>query len=100
MVIVAGLVVSLWSAASLLVLALCGAAARGDRLDRAARRTARVEARLRACPPPAARVLPVRGARDAGPHTPASQGAVAVRRPGRPCAASARLGAQQRRTRR
>ena len=100
MVYVAGLVLSVWSAASLLVLALCGAAARGDRLDRAARRTARVEARLRACPAPAVHTVPARGGRDAGPHTVTQRGGVAVRRPGRPCAPSARAAAAPRRARR
>jgi hypothetical protein len=100
MVYVAGLVLLLWSAASLLVLALCSAAARGDRQERAARRTARVQARLRACPAPAARASALRGARGAGRHTVAEHGALAVHRAARPCAPDTRLGAAQRRTRR
>jgi hypothetical protein len=80
MVYVAGLLLLLWSAASLLVLALCSAAARGDRQERAARRTARVQARLRACPAPAARATTPRGARGAGPHAVAEHGVLAVPR--------------------
>jgi hypothetical protein len=100
MVYVAGLLLLLWSAASLLVLALCSAAARGDRQERAARRTARVQARLRACPAPAARATTPRGARGAGPHAVAEHGVLAVHRAPLPCAPGARPGAAQRRTRR
>jgi hypothetical protein len=87
MVYVAGLVIVIWSAASLLVLALCTAAARGDRLDRAARRTAQVQERLRHVPEPVAFETAM------AEHLEAGHSTVAVRRPARHCAPSGRLAA-------
>jgi hypothetical protein len=87
MVYVAGLVILIWSAASLLVLALCTAAARGDRLDRAARRTAHVQERLRRTPEPVAFET------EMAEHLEAGRSAVAVRRPARECTPAGRLAA-------
>jgi hypothetical protein len=87
MVYVAGLVLLIWSAASLLVLALCAAAARGDRLDRATRRTAEVQARLRRVPEPVAFETAMIE------HLEAGRGVTVVRRPARHCAPAGRVAA-------
>lgn len=92
MVYVAGSVLLIWSAASLLVLALCAAAARGDRLDRAARRTAHVEARLRRLPEPVAFETAMAEQLDAE-HLNAERAVVALRRPARHCAPAGRSAA-------